>query len=61
MAGGFGRFQWFSSILLILNYTTGSWLYYGLAFLEYYPQYQRLVNGQWVDTSREYICDNDLP
>ena len=45
MAGGFGRFQWFSTILLVLNQQTGSWLYYGFAFLEDYPAYQLLVNG----------------
>ena len=47
IAGGFGRFQVFASVVLILGFMTGGEIVYGLAFLEKYPDYECLVDGQW--------------
>ena len=42
MVGGFGRFQWYISVVLVLAFMTGGQIVYGLGFLEKYPDYQRL-------------------
>ena len=52
IAGGFGRFQVFASIILTLAFTTGGEIVYGLAFLEKYPDYECQVGGQWLSCDR---------
>ncbi|CDW78574.1 solute carrier family member 5 [Stylonychia lemnae] len=39
-AGGFGRFQWFTSFFMIMLYNSSGYLFYGLAYLELYPVYK---------------------
>ena len=50
--GGFGRFQLFASVVLLLNFTTGGQIMYGLQFLEDYPDYECLENGKWGECDR---------
>ena len=60
MAGGFGRFQCFSTALMIFLFNTGSSLIYGMTFLELEPQYLCLQDGEWQSCKSDYICSNDL-
>ncbi|CDW84323.1 UNKNOWN [Stylonychia lemnae] len=45
-AGGFGRFQWFTTIFITILFNSSGHLFYGLAYLELYPA---------------YICPQDIP
>mmetsp|Transcript_490 Transcript_490/g.961 ORF Transcript_490/g.961 Transcript_490/m.961 type:complete len:209 (+) Transcript_490:108-734(+) len=63
MAGGFGRFQYFSTTTLILSFLTGGQIVNQLPFFEVYPDYQCLDSQTqtWIDCDRENdICKPDL-
>lgn len=60
LCGGFGRFQYMSTTLLILAFMTGGQIVYGLQFLEDYPDYQCNTTGKWETCTREFICNNNL-
>ena len=44
--GGFGKFQVFASISLILAFMTGGQIVYGLEYLEIYPDYECFCKEQ---------------
>jgi hypothetical protein len=39
-AGGFGKFQVFIAFTLIIAFTTGGQIVYGIEFLEIFPEYE---------------------
>lgn len=56
LVGGFGRFQYFSTLVLVWIFEVGFYLLYGYSLLTNYPVYQAKVNGEWADVDREVIC-----
>ena len=67
MTGGCGRFQLFICATLVMGFSTGGQIVYGLEFLEVYPDYlcrnttSLSLNYDWFKCDRDFICDNDLP
>mmetsp|Transcript_39692 Transcript_39692/g.60825 ORF Transcript_39692/g.60825 Transcript_39692/m.60825 type:complete len:329 (+) Transcript_39692:107-1093(+) len=60
--GGFGKFQWISSLILIFSFNTSGAIFYSLPFLTVYPDYECLEGGVWVECDRQTdICDPNLP
>ena len=61
MSGGFGRFQWYVSVVLVLAFMTGGQIVYGLEFLEVFPEYTCMdvanPTGPWVECNHTYIYD----
>ena len=62
MTGDFGPFQLYSCIVLMLAFTTKGFIFYGLPFLEKYPDYLcQGETGEWKACSRLEICGKQLP
>ena len=66
LVGGFGRFQWFSTIFIILGITSGSNVVYGLTFLTTLPEYEcrsyykGYSSYHWERCGKEQICTNEI-
>ena len=59
--GGFGRFQWFSSITIILAYTSGNYIVYTLGSFLLLPQFQCSRESSpdiWFECEHKEFCDN---
>ena len=65
LLGGFGRFQWFSTISLILSFMTGGQIIYGITFLTTLPEYEcsNYYTGystwKWESCTRDDVCSLD--
>jgi hypothetical protein len=59
--GGFGKFQFISSIAIILGMSSGQFFLNAVAFLELYPDYECLdsVNNIWQKCEREQFCSSN--
>lgn len=61
--GGFGKFQYYVSVVLIASFATKGWIVYGLTFLLKFPQYLCLdsaAKNEWSTCTRQHICENKL-
>ena len=58
LCGGFGRFQLFQAILMILTMTSASYFLFSLPFLEKEPSYLCLNQGEkvWYQCKAEIFC-----
>ena len=61
--GGFGKFQYGVTALLVFAFMTGGWIVYALPFLTKFPDYECLDQGSqtWQSCKRTTICDDNLP
>lgn len=53
-AGGFGRYQWFIVISMILGQLSGGFVTHGIAYLEAIPEYPGYICSD--ATSLDYKC-----
>jgi len=52
--GGFGRYQLFVTITLVMAFMSGGEIVYGMQFLEKFPTYlcREIKDGPWIDCNR---------
>lgn len=55
-AGGFGRYQWFVVISMILGQMSGGFITHGIAYLEMPPEYPGYLCTTTLDPTTEVIC-----